>query len=124
MRLRPDQVRQLLTSIDRRTAIGRRDYAILLLLARLGLRSGEVVFLELDDIDWNVGQLSVHGKNGTQRAAVICGGGQSASPRICGVDDPSARVAAYFYAPKLRSAAFKAPAAYLRLCGIPSSAPE
>jgi site-specific recombinase XerC len=37
----PDQVRQLLTSIDRGTGIGRRDYAILLLLARLGLRSGE-----------------------------------------------------------------------------------
>jgi integrase/recombinase XerD len=62
--IEPDQVRQLLTSIDRRDAIGRRDYAILLLLARLGLRSGEVAFLELDDIDWNVGRLSVHGKNG------------------------------------------------------------
>ncbi len=59
-----DQVRQLLLSIDRRTAIGRRDYAILLLLARLGLRSGEVAFLELDDIDWNVGQLRVCGKSG------------------------------------------------------------
>jgi integrase/recombinase XerD len=59
-----DQVRQLLTSIDRRTAIGRRDYAVLLLLARLGLRSGEVAFLNLDDIDWNAGQLSVHGKRG------------------------------------------------------------
>ena len=59
-----DQVRQLLASIDRRTAMGRRDYAILLLLARLGLRSGEVAFLELDDIDWNVGQLSVRGKSG------------------------------------------------------------
>ena len=59
-----DQVRQLLASIDRRTAIGRRDYAIVLLLARLGLRSGEVAFLELDDIDWNVGRLSVRGKNG------------------------------------------------------------
>lgn len=58
------QVRQLLASIDRRTAIGRRDYAILLLLARLGLRSSEVVFLELDDINWNVGQLSVRGKSG------------------------------------------------------------
>jgi integrase/recombinase XerD len=57
-------VRQLLASIDRRTAMGRRDYAILLLLARLGLRSGEVTFLELDDIDWNVGQLSVRGKSG------------------------------------------------------------
>jgi site-specific recombinase XerD len=59
-----DQVRQLLASINRRTAIGRRDYAILLLLARLGLRSSEVVFLELDDIDWKVGQLSVRGKGG------------------------------------------------------------
>jgi integrase/recombinase XerD len=59
-----DQVRQLLTSIDRRTAIGRRDYAVLLLLARLGLRSGEVAFLNLDDIDWNAGQLRVCGKSG------------------------------------------------------------
>ncbi len=46
-----EQVSQLLASIDRRTATGRRDYAILLLLARLGLRSGEVAFLELNDID-------------------------------------------------------------------------
>ena len=59
-----DQVRHLLTSIDRRTAIGRRDYAILLLLARLGLRSGEVASLELGDIDWKAGQLSVRGKTG------------------------------------------------------------
>jgi integrase/recombinase XerD len=59
-----DAVRQLLASIDRRTAMGRRDYAILLLLARLGLRSGEVAFLELDEIDWNIGQLSVRGKSG------------------------------------------------------------
>ena len=59
-----DQVHRLLVSIDRRTAIGRRDYAILLLLARLGLRSSEVVFLELDDIDWNAGTLSVRSKGG------------------------------------------------------------
>ncbi len=59
-----DQVQQLLTSIDRHTATGRRDYAILLLLARLGLRSSEVAFLELDDIDWNTGALSVRGKSG------------------------------------------------------------
>jgi site-specific recombinase XerD len=60
----PEQIRQLLASIDRRTAVGRRDYAILLLLARLGLRSGEVAFLELKDIDWNTGQLCVRGKSG------------------------------------------------------------
>lgn len=60
----PDQVRRLLSQIDRSTAVGRRDYAILLLLARLGLRSGEVAFLELDDIDWDAACLSVHGKSG------------------------------------------------------------
>jgi integrase/recombinase XerD len=60
----PDQVRRLLSQIDRNTAVGRRDYAILLLLARLGLRSGEVAFLELEDIDWKGGCLSVHGKSG------------------------------------------------------------
>ena len=59
-----EQVRQLLGSIDRHTAIGRRDYAILLLLARLGLRAGEVASLELDDIDWNTGQFSVRSKGG------------------------------------------------------------
>ena len=59
-----DQVCRLLSQIDRSTAVGRRDYAILLLLARLGLRSGEVAFLELEDIDWTAGCLSVHGKSG------------------------------------------------------------
>jgi len=59
-----DQVPQLLTSINRHTAIGRRDYAILLLLARLGLRSCEVAFLDLDDIDWKAGRFSVRGKSG------------------------------------------------------------
>jgi len=60
----PEQTQQLLASIDRRTAIGRRDFAIVLLLARLGLRSSEVVSLDLDDLDWNAGQLCVRGKNG------------------------------------------------------------
>ena len=59
-----ENVHQLLASIDRHTAIGRRDYAILLLLARLGLRAGEVASLELDDIDWNTGQFSVRSKGG------------------------------------------------------------
>ena len=60
----PDQVRRLLGQIDRRNAVGRRDYAILLLLARLGLRSGEVAFLELEDIDWKAGCLNVRSKGG------------------------------------------------------------
>jgi integrase/recombinase XerD len=50
-----EQTTKLLANIERKTAMGRRDYAILLLLARLGLRAGEVVSLELDDIDWSAG---------------------------------------------------------------------
>jgi len=61
-----DTVRQLLDSVDRRTAMGCRDYAILLLLARLGLRAGEVASLDLDNIDWEAGCLSVRGKSGRQ----------------------------------------------------------
>jgi integrase/recombinase XerD len=63
-----DAVRQLLASINRQTAMGRRDYAILLLLARLGLRASEVACLELDDLDWEAGQLTVHGKRGRRAA--------------------------------------------------------
>jgi site-specific recombinase XerD len=51
-----------LDSCDRGTAIGRRDYALLLLLARLGLRAGEVVALTLDDLDWETGLVTVRGK--------------------------------------------------------------
>jgi site-specific recombinase XerD len=61
-------VRQLLASIDRRTATGRRDYAILLVLARLGLRASEVAFLDLDDMHWEGGQMSVRGKGGQRTA--------------------------------------------------------
>jgi integrase/recombinase XerD len=60
----PEQTKKLLTSIDRKTAMGRRDYAVLLLLARLGLRSGEVTSLELEDVDRSAGCLSVRGKRG------------------------------------------------------------
>lgn len=60
----PDQVRRLLASINRRSALGRRDFAILLLLARLGLRAGEVASLELDDVDWKAASLSVKSKGG------------------------------------------------------------
>jgi site-specific recombinase XerD len=56
------QVLRLLAGCDRRTATGRRDYAILLLLARLGLRGGEVVTLTLDDLDWRAGEIVVCGK--------------------------------------------------------------
>src|SRR5262249_12725250 len=59
-----DAVRRLLASVNRHTSTGRRDYAILMLLDRLGFRAGEIVRLELDDIDWNAGSLRVQGKGG------------------------------------------------------------
>lgn len=54
----------LLASCDRRSAIGRRDYALIITLLRLGLRRGEVAGLMLDDIDWRAGELVVAGKGG------------------------------------------------------------
>ncbi len=60
--LTPEQAEALITSADRSTPCGRRDYAILLLLARLGLRAGEIVALELGDIHWRSGELVIHGK--------------------------------------------------------------
>jgi integrase/recombinase XerD len=54
----------LVESCDRRRPIGRRDYAILLVLLRLGLRASEVSALSLDDVDWRAGQVLVHGKGG------------------------------------------------------------
>jgi site-specific recombinase XerD len=60
------QVAALLGSCDRGTATGRRDFAVLVLLARLGLRAGEVAALELDDIGWRAGELAVRGKGGRQ----------------------------------------------------------
>jgi integrase/recombinase XerD len=59
-----DQVELILAHCDRQTTTGRRDYAILLLLARLGLRAGEVASLTLDDIDWDAGYITVRGKGG------------------------------------------------------------
>jgi integrase/recombinase XerD len=60
--LEPAAVTRLLASCDRRRLVGRRDYAVLLLLVRLGLRAGEVASIELDDIDWRAGLLLVRGK--------------------------------------------------------------
>ncbi len=52
----------LLASCDRRTGLGRRDYALLIIMLRLGLRRSEVCGIELDDIDWRSGEIVVAGK--------------------------------------------------------------
>ena len=58
--------RALLDSCDRRRVLGRRDYALIILMLRLGLRRGEVARLTLDDIDWRGGEMVIHGKGGRE----------------------------------------------------------
>lgn len=60
--LEPDELVSILSTCDRRTTVGSRDYAALLLLSRLGLRAGEVAALQLEDIDWRAGELTIRGK--------------------------------------------------------------
>jgi integrase/recombinase XerD len=64
--LEPAQVEKLLRGCNQKTQTGRRDYAVLLLLARLGLRAGEVVHLTLESINWEAGEISIRGKSARQ----------------------------------------------------------
>lgn len=64
--LKADEVERVIAAADRSSARGRRAFAILLLLARLGLRAGEVVALELDDIRWRIGEIVIRGKGRCQ----------------------------------------------------------
>jgi site-specific recombinase XerD len=61
--LEPEQVERLLNHCDPECPAGQRDYAVLLLLARLGVRAGEVVQLNLEDINWDAGELRIRGKS-------------------------------------------------------------
>jgi site-specific recombinase XerD len=63
------QVRKALSSCDRATTLGLRDYAILMMLAKLGMRAGEIAALTLDDMDWRTGEMLIHAK-GRQRAGM------------------------------------------------------
>ena len=60
--IKPEEVESLLESCDRTTSVGRRNYCILLLIARLGLRAGEIVALELGDINWRASEVTIRGK--------------------------------------------------------------
>jgi site-specific recombinase XerD len=62
--LTPEQVETVLAAVRRRSRFSRRDYAMVLLLARLGLRAHEVVTIQLEDLDWRAGELAIRGKGG------------------------------------------------------------
>ena len=64
--LQPEEVERVIASCDPSSPVGRRDRAILLLLARLGLRAGDIVHLRLSDIDWNNASIQVCGKGRRQ----------------------------------------------------------
>ena len=60
--IKPEEIELVLEACDRTTSVGRRNYSILLLIARLGLRAGEVIALELGDINWRTSEFTIRGK--------------------------------------------------------------
>lgn len=60
--LDPADVRRMLQTCDRRTSLGRRDFAVITLMVRLGLRKREVAALTLEDVDWRAGEIVIRGK--------------------------------------------------------------
>ncbi len=60
--LTPSEVKRLLTQCDQQTAAGQRNFTILLILARLGLRASEIMLMRLEDIEWEAGEVVVRGK--------------------------------------------------------------
>jgi len=77
-RLESEQVQSLLAACKRETPAGLRDFAILTVLWRMGLRAGEVAALSLDDINWRAGEILVRGKGPTfERMPLPCDVGEA-----------------------------------------------
>ena len=84
--LSSDELQRLLSSSKQETPVGRRNWAILLLLARLGLRAGEVVGLTLDDVDWAAGELCIRGAGTpTDRLPIPRDVGEALADYLCHV---------------------------------------
>ena len=99
------QVQQMLDSCDRRTALGQRDYAMLLLMARLGLRCGEVAALTLEDFNWERSEFIVRGKGPRHEALPLpqeVGAALIAYLRHARPDCPARHVFVGFRAPHRR----------------------
>jgi site-specific recombinase XerD len=81
----PETVQRLLESCDRGTVTGRRDFAVLVLLARLGLRAGEVAAAQLGDVDWHRGEIVVRGKGNRLEALPLpTDVGEAIADYLCG----------------------------------------
>lgn len=82
--LEREEVERLLKTCDRGSPMGRRDYAILLLLARLGLRAGEVAACELEDLDWRGAEITIRGKGLIhQRLPLLAEVGEALALYLC-----------------------------------------
>jgi integrase/recombinase XerD len=89
--LAPEQVSAMLASCTPERSGGLRDYAMLLLLSRLGLRCGDVAALQLDDVDWRSGQFTVRGKgNRTDVLPLPVDVGQAMAAYLCSGRPPTA----------------------------------
>lgn len=125
--LTADQLRALLGSCDLETAVGRRDKAIMMLLARLGLRAGEAAALRLEDIDWRRAEIAVRGKgNRHERLPLPADVGEAIVAYLC-TDRPAAatglEVFAGIRAPHralTRGAVTQLVARAARRCGLPT----
>jgi integrase/recombinase XerD len=107
-----DQVRRLLASCDDSTPRGCRDIAILTMLVRLGMRSGEVAKLRLDDIDWRAGEIIVRGKaNCVERVPLPADVGRAVTQYLQRGRPVSAQGRAVFVR-------VKAPHRHLSSCGV------
>jgi len=93
--LPPEKVQKVLDACDRTTAMGYRDYAVLMILAKLGLRASEVATLNLDDIDWQSGRILVHGKGRRKRLCRYLTTSKQLSWLISGMGGPLQRVGAF-----------------------------
>jgi site-specific recombinase XerC len=93
--LSPNQVRQVLAQCDPNSAVGGRNYAILLLLCRLGFRADEIVRLTLDNIDWENGHLTFRGKGGHWAQMPLPADAGEAIVRYLSTDAPIPRAVVY-----------------------------
>src|SRR5258706_10505427 len=83
--LPPAEVERLLDGCDRGTPAGLRDYAVLSLLARLGLRGAEAAGLQLGDVDWRAGEIAVTGRGSrTERVPLPVAAGEALGPWLTG----------------------------------------
>jgi integrase/recombinase XerD len=129
--LPPGQVAALLASCEQETATGLRDFAVLTLLSRLGLRAGEVAALELGDIGWRAGELLIRGKGRREeRLPLPADAGQALAAYLHGGRQETTEIRSVFLSARAPLRAMSGPAVshvVERACaraGVPPAGPH